>query len=64
MQTYTVTRDLHQNGRIYRKGARIEMSDKQARHLRLGGFVEPTKPAKNSKPDTKQPAKLEDKAKA
>lgn len=46
MQTYEVLRDFPQNGKRYRKGDTINLTERQARHLRIGGFIKPAKPAK------------------
>lgn len=46
MQNYEVKRDFPMAGRVHRKGERIPMTDKQARHLRLAGFVAVAKPEK------------------
>lgn len=58
MPSYTVKRDINQNGRTHRKGSNIELTERQARHLHIAGFIEPrkeqAKPAAAAKPAAKQ----------
>ena len=44
-QPYRVERDFILDARHHRRGERIELTDRQARHLRLAGFVSPVEVA-------------------
>lgn len=57
MPSYTVKRDINQNGRTYRKGSKIELSERQARHLLIAGFIEPQKEQPKPSTAAKQAAK-------
>lgn len=43
MQSYHVLRDFAQNGKIYRQGDTVELSERQARYLLINGTVTGTK---------------------
>lgn len=59
MQKYEVLRDFPQNGKSYRKGGSIDLTERQARHLRIGGFIRPAKEKQEEKKSTA--AKKQDK---
>ncbi len=40
-QQYEVKQDMVQGGRVLRAGDRVWLTARQARYLRLGGFIEP-----------------------
>ena len=54
-QPYRVERDFILGARPHRRGERIELTDRQARHLRLAGFVSPveTRTERGGKPPAK-----------
>lgn len=59
MNTYSVERDFPLGGKIHRKGGEVSLTNKQARHLRIAGFIKPK--VSQETPNTGKPEKSDKK---